>query len=141
MTAVAVTSANVRALTNLGAIVIPGTAGATVTNGYLVYPAADGDWEHADANAAGLEGVMGVCVETFDGEDTVIAGNAMSICVYGPVSGFTSLTAGAIYYLSDTVGRLDDATGTFDRLIGRGVEIAGEVVLWVDVTLTDAASA
>lgn len=141
MTAIAVTSANVRALTSHGAIVIPGTAGATVTNGYLVYSAADGDWEHADANAAGLEGVMGVCVATYDGEDTVTAGNAMSICVKGPVSGFTGLTAGAIYYLSDTVGRLDDTTATFDRLIGRGVELAGEVVLWVDITLTDAASA
>jgi len=141
MAVVAVTSANVRALTSHGAIVLPGTAGATVTNGYLVYAAADGDWEHADANAAGLEGVMGVCVETYDGEDTVIAGNALSVCVKGPVSGFTGLVAGAIYYLSDTVGRLDDATGTFDRLIGRGVELAGEVVLWVDITLTDAASA
>lgn len=141
MSAVAVTSANVRALTSHGAIVIPGVAGATVTNGYLVYQASDGDWEHADANSAGLEGVMGVCVQTFDGEDTVAAGNAMSICVKGPVSGFTSLTAGSIYYLSDTVGRLDTAAGTFDRLIGRGVELAGEVVLWVDITLTDAASA
>lgn len=141
MTVVAVTSANVRALTSHGAIVVPGTAGATVTNGYLVYSAADGDWEHADANAAGLEGVLGVAVQTYDGEDTVTVGNALSVCMSGPVSGFTGLTAGAIYYLSDTVGRLDDAAGTFDRLVGRGVELAGEVVLWVDITLSDAASA
>lgn len=141
MTAVAVTSANVRALTSHGAVVVPGTAGATVTIGYLVYQAADGDWEHADANAAGLEGVLGVAVESYDGEDTVAAGNALSVCMQGPVSGFTSLTPGAIYYLSDTVGRLDDAAGTFDRLIGRGVELAGEVVLWVDITLSDEASA
>jgi hypothetical protein len=50
------------------------------------------------------------------------------------------VASSAIYYLSDTVGRLDDATATFDRLVGRGVELAGEVVLWVDITLTDAAS-
>lgn len=140
MASIAVTSANVRALTSHGAVVIPGTAGATVTNGYLVYSAADGDWEHADANADGLEGVMGVCVETFDGEDTVAAGNALSVCIKGPVSGFTGLTAGAIYYLSNTVGRLEDAAGAFNRPVGRGVELAGEVVLWVDITLTDAAS-
>jgi hypothetical protein len=120
---------------------VPGTAGATVTIGYLVYQASDGDWEHADANAAGLEGVLGVAVESYDGEDTVAAGNALSVCMQGPVSGYDALTAGAVYYLSDTVGRLDDAAGTFDRLVGRGVELAGEVVLWVDVTLSDEASA
>lgn len=141
MTVVAVTSANVRANTSHGAIVVPGIAGATITIGYLVYQAADGHWEHADANAAGLEGVLGVAVESYDGEDTVTVGNAVSVCMGGPVSGFTSLTAGAIYYLSDTVGRLDDAAGTFDRLIGRGVLLAGEVVLWVDIALSDAASA
>lgn len=141
MTDIAVTSNRVRALTSHGAVVVPGTAGATVTIGYLVYQAADGDWEHADANSAGLEGVLGVAVESYDGEDTVAAGNALSVCMQGPVSGYTSLTAGAIYYLSDTVGRLADATGTFDRLVGRGVELAGEVVLWVDITLSDEASA
>jgi hypothetical protein len=141
MTAMAVTSNEVRALTSHGAVVIPGIAGATVTIGYLVYQAADGDWEHADANSAGLEGVLGVAVESYDGEDTVAAGNALSVCMQGPVSGYDALTAGAVYYLSDTVGRLDDAAGTFDRLVGRGVELAGEVVLWVDVTLSDEASA
>lgn len=141
MTVVAVTSANVRALTSHGAVVVPGEAGATVTIGYLVYQNADGEWEHADANADGEEGVLGVAVESYDGEDTVVEGNALSVCMMGPVSGFTDLDAGAIYYLSDTVGRLDDAAGTFDRLIGRGVLLAGEVVLWVDITLTDAASA
>lgn len=141
MSAVGLTIANIRANTSHGAIVVPGIAGATVTIGFLVYQAADGHWEHADANSAGLETALGVAVESYDGEETVTVGNALSVCVFGPVSGWTSLTAGALYYLSDTVGRLDTATGTFDRIIGYGFMLAGEVVLFVNPQLTDAASA
>ena len=140
MSTVTVTSANVRALTSHGAVVIPGTAGATVTIGYLVTQESDGDWVHADANSVGLQTAMGVAVESFDGEDTVAEGNAVSVCVAGPVSGFSSLTPAALYYLSDTVGRLDTAEGAYDRIVGIGMEIAGEVVLYVNVQLTDAAS-
>lgn len=140
MSTVTVTSANVRALTSHGAVVIPGTAGATVTIGYLVTQESDGDWVHADANSVGLQSVMGVAVQSFDGEDTVAEGNGVSVCVAGPVSGFSNLTPAALYYLSDTVGRLDTAEGAYDRIVGIGMEIAGEVVLYVNVQLTDAAS-
>lgn len=141
MADMAVTSAEVRALTSHGAVVVPGTAGATVTIGYLVYQASDGDWEHADANvSATLATVMGLAVESYDGEDTVAANNALSVCIRGPVSGFDALTAGALYYLSNTVGRVSDAEGAFDRIVGVGMELAGEVVLNLDIQLTDAAS-
>lgn len=140
MTVVVVTSANVRALTSHGAVVIPGKAGATITIGYLVVQEADGDWVHADANVVGLQTAMGLAVESYDGEDTVVEGNAVSVCVAGPVSGFTDLTPAALYYLSDTVGRLDTAEGAYDRIIGNGMKIAGEVVLNVNIQLTDAAS-
>lgn len=140
MTVMAVTSAQVRALTSHGAIVVPGTAGGTVTIGYLVYQASDGDWEHADANAVGQQTALGVAVQSFDGEDTVVAGNALSVCIHGPVSGFDALDPGALYYLSDTVGRLDDAEGAYDRIIGNGMELAGVDVLNVNIQLTDAAS-
>lgn len=140
MAAVAVTSANVRALTSHGAVVVPGKAGGTITIGYLVTQESDGDWVHADANAVGSQTVLGVAVESFDGEDTVAAGNAVSVCTFGPVSGFTSLTPAALYYLSDTIGRLDTAEGAYDRIVGVGMYLAGETVLFVNVQLTDAAS-
>lgn len=140
MTVMAVTSAEVRALTSHGAVVIPGKAGATITIGYVVTQEADGDWVHADANVVGLQSAMGIAVESFDGEDTVIAGNAVSVVIAGPVSGFDALTVPALYYLSDTVGRLDDAEGAYDRIIGNGMMLAGEVVLNVNIQLTDAAS-
>lgn len=140
MTVMAVTSAEVRALTSHGAVVMPGRAGATITIGYVVTQEADGDWVHADANVVGLQTAMGIAVESFDGEDTVAAGNAVSVCVFGPVSGFDALTVPALYYLSDTVGRLDDAEGAYDRIIGYGMYIAGEVCLFVNIQATDAAS-
>lgn len=140
MTVLAVTSNEVRALTSHGAVVVPGVAGGTVTIGYLVYQAADGHWEHADANAVGQQTALGVAVQSYDGEDTVAEGNALSVCIMGPVSGFDALTAGALYYLSDTVGRLDTAEGAYDRIIGNGMMLAGEVVLNVNIQLTDAAS-
>lgn len=140
MTAMAVTSNEVRALTSHGAIVVPGKAGGTITLGYIVTQEADGDWVHADANVVGLQSALGVAVESYDGEDTVAAGNAVSVCMGGPVSGFDALVSPALYYLSDTVGRLDDAEGAYDRIIGAGVMLAGENVLWVNIQYTDAAS-
>jgi hypothetical protein len=140
MSAVTVTSAQVRALTEFGADVVPGKAGATVTIGYLVTQESDGDWVHADADAVGSQSVLGVAVESFDGEDTVAEGNAVSVCISGPVSGFSSLTPAALYYVSNTIGRLDTAEGSYDRIVGNGMYIAGETVLNVNVQLTDAAS-
>lgn len=144
MTDMAVVSNSVRALTEYGALVVPGVAAATLTVGYLVYQDSNGKWTHADANvSATVALVTGVLVQTFDGEDTVAAGQACSVCIFGPVSGFTALTAGAMYYLSDAVGRLADAfagAGSFKKIVGVGQKVAGTVVLWFAPTLTDAAS-
>jgi len=38
--------------------------------------------------------------------------------VFGPVSGFSGMTPGGNGYVSDTVGRLADAAGTFSRIMG-----------------------
>lgn len=144
MSDMAVTSNNVRAIVQYGARVIPGVANATITIGYVVYQLSTGLWAHADANvSATLATATGIAVESFDGEDTVAAGNALSICLFGPVAGFDALTAGALYYLSATVGRLESANpgaGAFKRIIGQGVKIAGYTALWVNPQLDDAAS-
>jgi hypothetical protein len=132
--------AEIRALTSHGAVVVPGTAGATVSIGDVVYQAADGDWEEADANVVGLQTALGVAVQSYDGESTVAAGNALSVCMMGPVSGYTDITPGALYYLSNDVGKIADAEGAYDRILGVGVELAGQDVLWLNIQLTDAAS-
>lgn len=138
MALIALTSANIRALQANGAVVRPYNAGAEVTIGYAVYIAADGDVEHADGDvdAATAKGI-GIAVESYDGETTVVAGNPVSVCVFGPVSGFTGMTPGDNLYVADTVGRLGDVAGTFSRIMGY-VERAG--VFFVHPEQNDPAS-
>jgi hypothetical protein len=137
-----VVSANVRALTSHGAVVVPGVAGGTVTIGYLVYQNSSGLWVHADANVSEtLAQVTGVAVQSYDGEDTVASGNAVSVCIRGLVGGYTDLNENAVYYLSNTVGRISDAAGAFTRIVGTGMLFAGEIVLNLDIQTSVAASA
>jgi hypothetical protein len=120
-------------------VIVPGQAGGTITIGDLVYIAADGDWERADGNVAGGETsrAVGIAVESYDGETTITSTNPVSVCVFGPVSGYISLTGGANYYVSDNVGKIADAVGTFDRIIGYGMELAGEVCIFVFPQIND----
>jgi hypothetical protein len=59
------------------------------------------------------------------------------------VAGYDALTSGALYYLSANVGRIADAfagAGSFKKIMGTGLKIAGFVCLNVAPVLTDAAS-
>jgi len=136
------TPANVRPLVEHGARVIPGTAGSATAVGKAVALASDGEWDNADGNvSAALARVQGIVVASYDGETTIAASAPLSVCVFGPVSGIGGLTAGANYYLSDTAGAIADAVGTFDRILGWGVQIAGEVCLFVAIQQNDPSSA
>ena len=141
MTDLTLTASNVRALREHGAVVIPGVAGAAMNVGDLVTPSADGAWDPADANVStGLARAQGIAVASYDGETAIAAGGAVSVCVFGPVSGLDSLTHGANYYLSDTAGKIGDAVGAYDRIIGYGLKIAGIVCLFVFPQQNDPAS-
>ena len=120
MTVIAVTAAQVRALTENGAVLLPPLlAGGTITIGDLVYMGTGGTVVAADANvSSAATKAIGIAVESFDGETSVASGNPVSVCCFGPVSGYSGMTPGANVWVSDTVGRLDDAAGTFDRIIG-----------------------
>lgn len=135
MADIALTSANIRPLT--GSVLRRFEAGAALTVGYAVYIAADGDVEHADANAAGLEQVIGVVVASRDGETSIDSGDPATVCVFGPVSGYTMTPADTIW-LSDTVGRVADAAATFDRIVGYAESAS---VLFVNPVRSVAASA
>lgn len=144
MTAVGVTTpANIRALREHGAIVLPAQAGEALTVGDLVYWASDGDVMQADANAGQPQTrAVGIVVASYDGETAVASGAACSVCVFGPIAGFdvADITPGALYYVSDTAGKVDDAAGTYDRIIGWGVEIAGQDVLFFNPQTNNPAS-
>jgi len=138
MADISLTSVNIAALQPNGAVVRGYTAGSELTVGYLVFIGTDGYIDHADGDVdAATARAIGVVVESFDGETTVDSGNRASVCVFGPVSGFSGMTPGANLYVSDTVGRIADAAGTYSRIIGYA-ESAG--VLFVHPEQNDPAS-
>lgn len=108
----AVTAANVRPLN--GAITRPGKAGGNVEMGQPVYKASDGDWEVSDANvSAVIAAARGVVVAVNDpGDTTAVDGDAITVCVFGPVGGYSGLTPGATQFVSATVGTLTETAPT-----------------------------
>lgn len=117
MADLSVTAALVRPLD--GAICRPGNLGGTINVGEAVYIAADGDIEQADANkspaaAAGI----GILVAVQGGKAVGSAGDRGTVCMFGPVAGFSNLTPGAVAYVSDTAGKLSTTAGTCSRIMG-----------------------
>jgi hypothetical protein len=108
MASISLTSASIRPLE--GAIVRNYQAGAAVTVGYAVYLDSNGYVQHADADAseAASRG-RGIVVASKDGETSVSSGDRCSVCVFGPVGGYSGMTPGEPVYVSDTVGRLDQS--------------------------------
>lgn len=139
MAAVAFEATEIRHLPFNGALVRPYRAGGAITVGHLVYVATDGDVEAADANVDGpATATIGIAVCGLDGETAIASGDPVSVCVFGPVSGFSGMTPGDVLWVSDTVGRVDTAAGTFDRAIGYA-ERAG--VIFVNPQINDPSSA
>ena len=140
MGSISVTSASVRTLE--GAIVRNYQAGAALTLGYGVYLDSSGYVQHADANAGETEARgMGIVVASKDGETSITSGDRCSVCVFGPVGGYASMTPGEPVYVSATVGRLDQTIptgGAYQRSIGRA---DSATVIFVNPDVEDPASA
>ena len=105
-----------------GAVIRQFTAGGTITVGDVVYIAADGDVERADANLAVSALGVGIAVASHDDSTTIEAGDPVSVVTLGPVSGFSGLSEGVNYYTSETAGKLADAApsgaGTWTHAMG-----------------------
>lgn len=118
----AVTAANVRPLE--GSVIKQFYAGGTNTVGNAGYIASDGDVEATDANAAATVKGAGIVVAVADTSGLTVAasGDALSLVVFGPVAGFSSLTPGAIQYISETAGAITETAptgaGTWTHVIG-----------------------
>ena len=139
MSAITLTAANIRALTENGAVIRRHIAGGTIAVGDLVALASDGFVDKADANGSqALTMAIGIAVQSYDGETAITITNPVSVCVFGPVSGFSGMTPGANHYVSDTAGKVDDAAGTFDRIVGYA-ETA--TLLFVNPEMNDPSSA
>lgn len=109
-----------------------GILAATVTQGqanYLV--AASGTYGVADANDSGKEQFRGLALEGGG------AGQAISILKEGHVYGYdlSGMDYDDLVYLSDTAGKLADAAGTMEVVVGRVVPLTDSSltkVLYVD---------
>jgi hypothetical protein len=76
-----------------------GVAGEALAIGEIVFMASDGQWELADANAAGEKCAQGVV--------TMKAAGALSdveVCDSAVIGGLSGLTVGADIYLAETPG-------------------------------------
>lgn len=94
-------------------------AGGSGGLGDLVYVASDGDVELADANAVSSSGLQAVAIGMVvacsgqDDEKTTFAdGDPVTVCTFGRVAGFTSLTPGVLGWVSATAGDIDDTKPT-----------------------------
>ena len=120
----AVTANEVRALD--GCLLRDFAAASTVAVGDCVYIGTSGV-ARTDADAESTSAAVGIVVAVQDqfGSTTAAAGQRVSVCIFGPVSGFSSLTAGALQYIGTTAGALTETatstTGDVPYVIGRAL--------------------
>jgi hypothetical protein len=121
MADIAVTALNVRPLN--GAVIRRGTLkSADIAPGHAVYLDGANGWELADADADASSRARGIVVSLPDGAVASVAKDKADICVFGPVEGYTAMTAGGVVFVSTTAGRMDQtapaASGRYPFAIG-----------------------
>lgn len=122
MALLTVTAADVRPLN--GAVVRRAQAAETQAVGQCVYiSSASGNVPivtKAIATAVATSDLYGIIVAgdpSKPGSTTIAAGDAVDVCVFGPVAGVAG-TAGACAFVSDTAGSFGDAVGTKSSIAG-----------------------
>lgn len=117
-------------------IIIRGVAGGTILPGEPVYLDGTNGWKKGDADAAASGQIRGIAISS-GGALTYASGESLDIVVYGPVSGFASMTPGAAVFVSTTAGSMDQtapaAGGDFPFAVGWAMT-AG--VIFVDPQVT-----
>lgn len=104
-----VTAANVRALE--GAIKRNKKAGGSGSMGDAVYIDSNSAVQQAKADAAATSTAEGIVVAvSVPGNTAFVTNDGITVVVFGPVGGFSSLTPGAVYYVSDTTAGAITAT-------------------------------
>lgn len=118
MADITLTAANVRALP--GAVIRRMFASDTVGIGQPVYVSGNGTVAVADGSAVATSFAIGIAVSTPDGGSDVSANEAVDVCVFGPVAGYSGMTGGELVYCSDTAGTLSNSAGdsTKDTVLG-----------------------
>jgi hypothetical protein len=81
-------------------------AGGSIYAGQPVYIAADGDVEMADAGGTLTGQAIGMMIADNDGGTLAVSGDRVDVILFGPVTGFSSLTPGLKLFVSATAGGL-----------------------------------
>ena len=127
MSVVTRTKADVRALAGYESV--KGEAGATCEAGEILYLDGTNGWKPANGGAAATALARGVLVSP---QDVVDGDKDLSIVTRGRITGFSGMTPGATYFVSDTAGELDTATGTKTKRVGWAVTAT---ILMVDLSV------
>ena len=119
-----------------GAVIRRFNAGGSGNVGDTVYIAADGDVEQADASSAGTTYAVGVVVAVAGKDVTAfVAGNALDVVIWGPVTGFAAMTPNDVLYQSNTAARMGEAAGDSSHKIGRALTAS---TVFINPPLTEA---
>jgi hypothetical protein len=116
---ITITSANVRVGND--AVLRNYKSGAAVTVGYSVYLDSSGYVQHSDADASEVKSRgIGIVVASKDGETSVTSGDRCTVCLFGPVYGFSGMTPGEPVYVDTTAGLLTQTkpTSAYQHSIG-----------------------
>ena len=109
MADVTVTAGDVRPLP--GAVVRRFDAGGTLYTGQGCYIAADGDVERSDADSSSLTAqAIGIFVADNTGATIATAGDRVDVVMFGAVTGYSSMTPGALVFASTSAGGLVQGT-------------------------------
>jgi hypothetical protein len=88
---------------------------ALAVNDIVYFKASDARWYKADADLTTTFSNLRLGVnKTVAGA----AGVTIQVAISGPVTGFSALSAGSAYYLSNTAGAISTSAGTFGIFIG-----------------------
>jgi hypothetical protein len=100
-----------------------------MTPGQPVYISANDTVSLTDGSALGTGTCIGVVVSCKDGHLAAVAGEEVDVCVFGPVTGYsTNMAAGTRFYVDDDAGVIADAVGTKVTLIGIGMNASTMLV-------------
>lgn len=106
MAAVTPTVVNVRP--GYQSVVIPVVSGVSASLGDAMTTGLDG-LAAKSANASGKAQGLIVSGSRKATDGSIVAGETIGLCVFGPVEGFSGLTPGRLIYLDSTAGKLSDS--------------------------------
>lgn len=120
----AVTATKVSPLT--GAVLRDYVATSATVNGNAVAIDSNSQIVKAKADTAATSTAIGIQVAVPDaGQTTSVANDRCTVCTFGPVGGFSSLTPGAVYYVdSSTAGAITATAPTGGSVWAKSVGYA-----------------